>query len=162
MVHLLRPFGKKLLLRLTLLACIMALLGLVLGGAGRIAHATSMQAQTLANPVGIWNIQVYFLDCSFKGQTESGQLEMNASGAVVSISPYEGGGAWIPTGATTFDYDFTELIIVNGQLSAFVQVTQTGQVTSSTTYTSSGSGSSYDSHGNFLETCDTQTTATLA
>lgn len=162
MAHLLRPFVKNLLPRLMLLACFVTLLGLFIRSDGQVAHATSMQTQNLANPVGVWNIQVHFLDCSMKGETESGQIQMSASGAVVSISPYEGGGAWIATGSTTFDYDFTELIIVNGQLVAFVMVTQTGQVTSSTTYTSSGSGDSYDSQGNYLETCHTQTTATLA
>lgn len=162
MIYLLRPFGKKLLLRLMLLACLVALVGLVLRGDGRAAHATSMQAQTLANPVGVWNIQVHFLDCSYQGETESGQIQLNLSGALVSISPYAGGGVWIATGDTTFDYDFTELIFVNGQLAVIVEVTQTAQLTSPTTFTSSGSGSSYDYHGNYLETCHTQTTATLA
>lgn len=162
MNHLLRLSRKNLLARLTLLACIVTLSVLFLGGDGRIAQATSMQGQTLADPVGVWNLQVYFQDCSYQGTTEAGQIQLNQSGAVVSISPYSGGGAWIPTGTSTFDYDFTELIFVNGQLAVFVVVTQNAQLTSSTTFTASGSGSSYDSHGNFLETCHTQTTATLA
>lgn len=162
MTYLLRPFGKKLLPRLMLLVCLVALVSLVLGGDGRVAHATSMQAQTLANPVGLWNTQVHFLDCSYQGETEAGQLQINQSGALISITPYVGGGAWIASDTTKFYYAFTELIFVNGQMAVLIEVIQTGQMTSSTTFTSSGSGNSYDSHGNYLETCDTQTTATLA
>ncbi len=165
MKHLSRPLGRNLLVRLMLLSCLVALLGLALGGDGQIAHATpkqARQAQSLANPVGTWNLQVFFLDCSRKGQTEPSQIEMDLSGAWVNYTPYPGGGTWYATGTSTFNYLFTEIIIVNGQFMGFVQVTQQAQLTSSTTYTASGSGSSYDSQGHFLETCDTQTTATLA
>jgi hypothetical protein len=155
---------RKLLIRLMIFVCLMTLLSLVPGVTGQVVHATSrqdQQTQVLANPVGEWNLQVYFQDCSYQGQTQQSQIEMNQNGAWVNLTPYPGGGDWIATGTSTFDYGFTEVLLVNGQFVGYVQIVQQAQLTSSTAYTASGSGLSYDSNGNFLQTCHTQTTATL-
>lgn len=157
MYHLSRLLKKNLIKRAMLFICVIALLSLGLGGARGVAHATSTQA----NPAGKWNLQVFFQNCSFQGEIEPSQILINVSGAVVSQTPYQGGGLWEATGLLTFDYGFTEMIYANGQFVAFVVVFQQAQLTSSTTFTASGLGVSYDAQGNYQQTCNTQTSGTL-
>lgn len=157
--------GSRLVRHVALVGLLVILGTLIMGdGHGHMAQAastSSTQAQTLANPVGTWSLQVHFLDCSRQGLTETSQAAMNPSGAWVNYLPYPGGGHWGAIDSATFFYGFTETLTVGGQYVAFVQVLQQAQMTSPTTYTASGAGMTYDAEGYYVETCDTQTTATL-